>query len=149
MRSDSERDISKAKSEWICRARSAGGGRSIAAMGAAEVAGGGNGRGVARWGGGDCPPRELENNIAKQSWFAKRSKGGRQSRLARGPPRRHLPRKISQGNRRTCRCRRGMGARQSPQKVAFRFPVLLTTTFPVLLSTRQKKYFPLAGDANF
>jgi hypothetical protein len=30
-----------------------------------------------------------------------------------------------------------MGARQSPQKEAFRFPVLLTTTFPVLLSTRQ------------
>jgi hypothetical protein len=36
-----------------------------------------------------------------------------------------------------------MGARQSPQKEAFRFPVLLTTIFPVLLSTRQTKFLGL------
>jgi hypothetical protein len=34
-----------------------------------------------------------------------------------------------------------MGARQSPQKEAFRFPVLLTTIFPVLLSTRHLSNF--------
>ena len=58
MRSDSERDISKAKSEGDCRARSAGGRRSIAVMGAVEVAGGGKRRGVAdawRFIGGQSP----------------------------------------------------------------------------------------------
>jgi hypothetical protein len=47
-----------------------------------------------------------------------------------------------------------MGARQSPQKEAFRFPVLLTTIFPVLLSTRQRGiemltfYWPLLYNSN-
>ena len=47
MKADSERDISKVKSEGDCRARSAGGWRRIAAMGAVEVAGGGKWRGIA------------------------------------------------------------------------------------------------------
>ena len=76
MRSDSERDISKAKSEGDCRARSAGGGRSIAAMGAVEVAGGERWRGVAdawRCIGGQSPclfsPRVSRYGIAINAIF--------------------------------------------------------------------------------
>ena len=58
MRADGERDIKKSESEGNCRARSAAGGRSVAAVGAVEVARGGKWRGVAdawRCKGGQSP----------------------------------------------------------------------------------------------
>ena len=59
-------------------------------------------------------------DMAKPSLSAKRIKGGRRSRLARGPPRRHLPLWISDCRNLYDRCRRGKGTRQSPQKRDFR-----------------------------
>ena len=58
MRSDSERDMRKAKSEGNCRARSVGGGRSVAAKGenGARRRGNGGERAMGALVGGDSPP---------------------------------------------------------------------------------------------
>ena len=59
MRSDSERDIKKSEERRELPCEERGRREEHCRDGAVEVAVGGNGRGVARWGGGDCPPREL------------------------------------------------------------------------------------------